>query len=119
MNCKEVEAHLFLAIQNAESIPADPLVKDTIGKSVKLMEPQPPYATAHDAIPLLEGYTAQGCPMDCGTDWILEHILAMIMQGPHWLAMARAAIVQLCQETTEKLLKAMRSCKNQKYPRWR
>ena len=103
MNCEEAEEHLRAVVKNAECIPDDPPIKDTIGKSVRLMEPQPPYAVQHEAIPLLNSYAAGGCPVDCGPDWSKEHILAMLAHGPHKSAMATAAIKQLRHETTEKI----------------
>ena len=90
-------------MNNAACFPEDPPVKDTIGKSIRLMEPRLPYAVDHEAIPLLEGYARGGCLVDCGPEWSKEHILAMLVRGPHKSTMAKAAIKQLRHETTEKI----------------
>ena len=68
-----------------------------------LMCPQPPYATAHDTIPLLKGYAHKGCPVQCGTDWSLEHIELMLTHGPHRLALAKKAVIKIRQETKNKV----------------
>ena len=54
-----------------------------------LLCPQPPYATAHDAIPFLKGYAHKRCPVQCGPNWGLEHIELMLTPGSHRLALTK------------------------------
>ena len=38
------------------------------------MKPHAPYAQDHPAIPLLQAYADEGCPVDCGPDWSVEQV---------------------------------------------
>ena len=68
-----------------------------------LMCPQPPYATAHDTIPLLKGYAHKGCPVQFGANWSLEHIELMLTREPHRSALEKKSVGQLRQETKDKV----------------
>ena len=67
------------------------------------MYPNPPYAKDHEAIPLLQGYTRDGFPVDCGDDLSREHTELMLQHGPHQSDLAKKAVCQLHQETTDKI----------------
>ena len=67
MTPEEYNFYLSAQLCNNQCIPTEILVKETIGKSrLGLMCPQLPYAVDRDAIPLLQGYADDGCPVDCG-----------------------------------------------------
>jgi hypothetical protein len=61
------------------------------------------FALDHDAKPLLSTYAQEGCPVDCGPDWTLEHILIALKRGPHVSAKAKQATNQLHIETADKI----------------
>ena len=104
MSPEEYDSYLATTLENSESIPTEIPVKETIGKShFGLMCPQLPYAVDHDAIPLLQGYANDGCPVDCGADWTAEHIELMLERGPHRSATGKAAVRQLRKETEDKI----------------
>ena len=67
------------------------------------MQPTPPYAVNHPAIPLLHSYATAGCPVDCGPDWTMHHILLLLKRGPHPSAQSRPAVIQLREETVDKV----------------
>ena len=77
-------------------------IKEAVGKS-KLMCPQKPYAQDHNAIPLLNAYAAEGCPVDCGDDWTMQQVELLLKKGPHQSAKCKNAIKQLRAETTDKI----------------
>ena len=86
-------------ISSSNDIPSDPPVADHIGK---LMWPRT-HALHHEAAPMLLHYAKHGCPVDCGENWSLDHILKMLKRGPHQSAYAPGAIEQLRQETQDKI----------------
>ena len=59
------------------------------------MCPQLPYVLYHDAIPILNGYDNDGCPVDCGDNRSQDHIKLMLKRGPHQSAMGKKAMHQL------------------------
>ena len=67
------------------------------------MEPHAPYAQDHPAIPLLQAYADEGCPVDCGPDWSVEQVKLLLQRGPHQSAKGKAAIKQLRDETMDKI----------------
>ena len=104
MTTEEYNSYLTAKLRYDKGIPSEIPVKDTIGKShLGLMCPQLPYAVGHDAIPLLQGYSNDGCPVDCGEDWLAEHIELMLERGPHRSAMGKQAVRQLRKETEDKV----------------
>ena len=105
MSPAEYDEHLAQKLKNDTCISSELPAKELIGKSLQLglMKPQPPYATTHDAIPLLDGYANDGCPVDCGDDWTKEHIILLLERGPHRSANCKKAVRQLRQETVEKI----------------
>ena len=67
MTTEEYNSYLKTKLKNSDTIPAKFLVRETIVKSLLgLMCPNSPYAEDHEAIPLLQGYARDGCPVDCG-----------------------------------------------------
>ena len=52
---------------------------------------------------LVSVYTTDGCPTDCGLDWLQDHIEADIQKGPHASALEPDALKALHEETTEKV----------------
>ena len=101
MTTDEYNTYLQDKLDKETSFPADIPVKQTIGK-LGLMWPQPPFATDHDAIPLLNTYAKTGCPTDCGEDWSHDKIINLLKRGPHRSALSKKATIQLRLETTEK-----------------
>jgi hypothetical protein len=63
-------------IQRSEVFPKDVPIKKDMGK-LNLMCPSGK-ALLHQAAPLLQFYSDDGCPCDCGPNWTPEHILAAI-----------------------------------------
>ena len=94
---KAITAELHADTTFPKEIP----VKETIGKC-SLMFPRL-FAACHPASSLLQDYSDNGCPVDCGEDWTLEKILALMEKGPHKSATANDAIKQLRAETTDKI----------------
>lgn len=89
-------------VHKEDSLPNNVPVKEEIGKcNVKLMKPQK-RAEEHPVTPLLHTYADDGCPVDCGEPWSLDHILAMLERGPHISAKSKEAIIQLRAETLDK-----------------
>ena len=87
-------------IDNNDFFPTDIPVKSTIGKL--LMWPQPiPFH--HKAIPMLNLYAKNGCPVECGTNWSREHIELLLHRGPHRSSTGKDATIQLKVETDEKI----------------
>ena len=85
-------------------IPMEIPVKETIGKSVLgLMCPQIPYVTDHGAIPLLQGYAQDGCPVDCGKNWTREHMDLMLERVPHQSANRKKAEKRPCASFAKRL----------------
>ena len=83
-------------------LPSNIPVKETIGKFLGLMKPNSLYQGTHEAIPLLNGFANEGCPVDCGPDWSRQQIELLLRRGPHTSAKALKAVVQLRAETKEK-----------------
>ena len=103
MSNDEYKKYVASELKKHPAIPKEIPVQETIGKShLGLMLPQPPYASGHPAIPLLNQYAADGCPVDCGPDWAKEHILLMLARGPHQSAKVKMAALQLRAETIDK-----------------
>ncbi len=88
-------------IQQSDVFPKDVPIKQDIGKS-NLMFPSG-NAMLHRAAPLLQFYSEDGCPCDCGPNWTPEHILAAIKKGAHNPALHPAAAQCLHTETEEKI----------------
>ena len=75
----EEEELLQQEISACASLHTGTPTKQTIGTLQHgLMCPQPPFAMAHDATPLLQKYATQGCPVGCGRDWLHKHQLLML-----------------------------------------
>ena len=89
------------AINAEETFPADTPVKEMIGK-YGLMHPQT-YSLQHDAIPILNGYANDGCPVDCGDNWSKERMVEAMLRGPHQSAYLPGAAEFLQKETAEKV----------------
>ena len=73
MTRKESKEDLEKALKDPTLCPPDIPIKETIGK-LHLMKPTLPYAQDHPAIPLLQAYAEDGCPVDCGPDWTINNV---------------------------------------------
>jgi hypothetical protein len=102
MTPEEQHEYLTAQVKQSANFPEEIPVQDTIGK-LGLMCPQGPYAVKHDAIPLLNSYANEGCPVDAGPDWSREKIELLLKRGPHISAKSKAAIKQLRAETHDKI----------------
>ena len=76
-------------------------IKETIGK-VGLMWPRT-FAQHHPATPLLQKFSTEGCPADCGPAWTTVHIEAAIQHGPHKSACSPEAHSALRLEAKQKV----------------
>jgi hypothetical protein len=88
-------------IKNDDNFPSEIPVQNTIGK-LGLMWPTK-YALTHDATPLLNTYSKDGCPVNCGPDWDIEQIKLLLKRGPHKSSTSKEAIRQLRKETEGKI----------------
>ena len=98
---EEQQHNLLQAIKKDDNIPSDIPIKSSLGKS-QLMCPRT-HCLSHPAAPLLQQYSTTGCPVDCGDNWSLQHILLLLKRGPHISGKHPAAINFLCKETMEKV----------------
>eukprot|EP00957_Ditylum_brightwellii_P152173 11585689-Ditylum_brightwellii.AAC.1 len=78
----EMELLIKTTLQEEQTIPEEAGIKAATGEYNGLMWPWT-YTTDHPAAPLLAQYALEGCPVDCGEDWIQAHIEAAIQHGPH------------------------------------
>ena len=99
---EEMATQLQSALHTSSALPPEIPVKETIGKCLGLMRPQSQFVGSHAAIPLLQQYAMNGCPVDCGPDWTQEKILLLLQRGPHQSARLPPAVKQLREETKEK-----------------
>ena len=60
-------------------------------------------AFKHPAAKLLQHYSTQGCPVDIGEDWSVEHIITALKRGPHISAKKKQAALHLRAETKQKV----------------
>ena len=81
--------------------PLPPSTPDTTNHK-GLMWPTGP-AMSHPAASLLDDYSTQGCPVDCGPDWNQEQILAALAYGSHPSAKIPAALKCLIKEAEAKV----------------
>ena len=61
------------------------------------------YALHHPAATLLKSYSTAGCPVDCGPQWTLQHIIKMLKRGPYKSATSKRARQALLDETATKI----------------
>jgi hypothetical protein len=101
MTPKEQKEFLQKELQQNEDFPSELPIQETIGKS-DLMFPRT-YAHSHVAAPLLYKYAKEGCTVDCGPDWNIQKIMALLRKGPHSSAKSKDAIRQLRAETKAKI----------------
>ena len=99
---EEREAQLHTSLKSASTFPSEIPVQETIGKCMGLMRPQSTFLGTHAAIPLLQAYAMDGCPVDCGPKWSKEKIELLLRRGPHRSALSPNALIQLRAETKDK-----------------
>ena len=100
-NAEQDKLDLYNNLKDNEDFPKEIPIQQTIGK-FGLMWPRK-YALEHDAKTLLSSYAEQGCPVDCGPTWTVEHIKLALLRGPHISAKQKIAAKQLQKETKEKI----------------
>ena len=61
------------------------------------------FALSHQAAPMLDTWSREGCPVDCGVDWAKEWVEAALKRGPHITALESDAIKVLHQECLDKV----------------
>ena len=99
---EEMAAQLHSSLHTSSAIPPELPVKETIGKCLGLMRPQSKFVGSHAAIPLLQQYTMNGCPVGCVPDWTREKIKLLLQRGLHQSARLPPAVKQLQEETKKK-----------------
>ena len=57
----------------------------------------------HPVYDMLMQWSKEGCPIDCGEPWTIEHILAALHRGPHVSTKHRLAQEELHKETAAKV----------------
>ena len=102
MTREEQNAAIRQAFVNNDTIPQEKELKDAIGKIPSLVSPRNE-ALLHAAAELIDAYSKNGCPADCGPDWTQEHVKAALLKGPHSSANAPDALEALLAETDEKV----------------
>ena len=98
---REIKLATKEAIKKEATIPEDIPIKESIGK-VGLMWPRT-YAKHHPATPLLQKFSTDGCPADCGPAWTTAQIEAAIQHGPHKSARSPEARSALRHEAQQKV----------------
>ena len=100
---EEMAAQLHSSLHTSSAIPPKLPVKETIGKCLGLMRPQSKFVGSHAAIPLLQQYTMNGCPVGCVPDWTREKNKLLLQRGLHQSARLPPAVKQLQEETKKKM----------------
>ena len=67
------------------------------------MQPQGT-ALLHNAAALIDAYSQEEWPADCGEEWTVEHIEAALCWGPHPLADAEYEMKSRHYETKKKVI---------------
>ena len=98
---KEIVMATRNAIKREPTIPEDIPIKERIGK-IGLMWPRT-HAMKHPAVPLLQKFSTEGCPADCGPNWTKAQIEAAIHHGPHKSARSLEARKALRAEALTKV----------------
>lgn len=91
-----------MAFANNDSVPKTRLQRKALGKCARLVNPQP-NSLHHEATPLLRHYADHRCPVDCGEDWSVKHIEALLKRGPHISAKDPKAIKYFMEEVDSKV----------------
>ena len=102
MTAEEQNAAIRAAFANEDTLPKEKDLLDAIGKIPSLVEPRKE-ALLHVAAALIDVYSQDGCPVDCGPDWTPEHIEAAICRGVHPSADSKEALEALHAETDKKV----------------
>ena len=103
MTAEEQNAAIRAALfANEDTLPKEKDLLDAIGKIPSLVEPRKE-ALLHVAAALIDVYSQDGCPVDCGPDWTPKHIEAAICRGVHPSADSKEALEALHAETDEKV----------------
>ena len=102
LTSEQQDAAIRQSFFDEETIPQDKHRRQAIGKNAKLMDPQK-LAMQHEAGELLKDYADHGCPVDCGADWSIEHIEALLRRGPHKSATSQEAIDAFKNEIGDKI----------------
>ena len=102
MTAEEQNAAIRQAFVNDDTIPQETELKNAIGKSPSLVTPRNE-ALLHAAAKLIDAYSKNGCPADCGPDWTQEHVEAALLKGPHSSADSPDALKALHDETDDKV----------------
>jgi len=101
MTKEEQHAAIRQAFTNTDTMPQETELKEAIGKIPSLVMPRNE-ARLHVAADLIDAYSTNGCPTDCGPDWTQAHVEAALHKGPHSSANAPDALQALHTETEEK-----------------
>lgn len=103
MTAEEQNAAIRQAFTNDDTMPKERELRDAIGKTRPSLVHPREQALLHRAAALIDAYSKDGCPADCGADWTKEQIEAAIRRGPHPSAKFPEAKEALFAETDDKV----------------
>lgn len=103
MTAEEQNAAIRAAFTNDDTMPKERELREAIGTSRPSLVHPREQALLHRAAALIDAYSKDGCPADCGADWTREQIEAAIRRGPHPSAMNPDAKEALFAETDDKV----------------
>ena len=99
-----MQQHINKLINNNKALPSEVPIQHEFGKykQPKLMKPQQLTHELHSSSTIIESYV-NGCPVDCGTPWTRDHIIAALKRGAHPSAKQPDARQCLIKETMSKV----------------
>ena len=103
MTAEEQNAAIRAAFTNDDTMPQETELRDAIGKNRPSLVHPRERALLHRAAELIDAYSKNGCPADCGADWTKDQIEAAIRRGPHPSATNLDAKEALFAETDDKV----------------
>ena len=86
MTMEDQYSSIRVDFYNEYKMPKQTEFKDAIGKKMTNLVKPWNEALVHPPETLLEAYTTEGCPENCGPDWVADHIEASLSCSPQPLA---------------------------------
>jgi len=103
MTAEEQDAAIRQAFTNKDTIPQEKELRQAIGKNCPSLVHPRERALLHQAAKLIDAYSKDGWPANCGADWTIEQIEAAIRRVPHPSAKNPDAQEALFTETDDKV----------------